>query len=133
MDLKVRKILLADDDENILDSLTLWVEAIKNLKGSLILTTMTAEKTEEIIMKELPELVFLDLGLGNGISGLDILKKVKPIVKDQCKIFVFSGYTEHTAECLKSGATGFIRKGTRFNEFVKIIENEFLKQDNKGS
>jgi DNA-binding NtrC family response regulator len=110
MDLVIKKVLLADDDENIIDSLTLWVEAIAILKGALILTAMTAEKTEETIIKELPELVFLDLGLGNGISGLDILKRVKPIVGDKCQIFVFSGYKEYAEECLKNGASGFIKK-----------------------
>ena len=125
--MSIKKILIADDDETTIDSLILWIESIKDFKDAQILTSMDPEQTEAAILKEMPELVFLDLGLGNGISGLEVLKKVKPVVQDKCNIIIFSGYTDYTEDCIKYGASGFIKKGTRFNEFVKIIENSFLK------
>jgi DNA-binding NarL/FixJ family response regulator len=125
VDLNIKKILIADDEETAIDVLTLWVQSQPCFKETLLVTAMTAEETEKMIINERPELIFLDLGLGEGITGLDILKRVKPIVKDQCRIFINSCYTEHADECLKNGASGFIRKGTKFNEIKDMIQKEF--------
>ena len=58
--MSIKKILIADDDETTIDSLILWIESIKDFKDAQILTSMDPEQTEAAILKEMPELVFLD-------------------------------------------------------------------------
>jgi DNA-binding NtrC family response regulator len=125
MNSKIKKILIADDDDGIIDTLSLWIESKAMFKGVVIRIAKTAEDAKALILNEAPELIFLDLGLGNGLSGLQLLKDLKLDQEKRSKVFVFSGYTEYEAECLTYGATAFIKKGTKLKVIEGIIQNNF--------
>jgi len=73
------------------------------------------------LLSEQPDFTLLDLGLGDGTDGLDLLKKLKGKLPAKSKIFVFSGYTEHKQQCLDEGADEFISKRVTMKELTEIL------------
>lgn len=68
----VNKILIVDDDESILNSLSFVLED----KGYSVETLIKGEDIYKTIEKNKPSLIFLDV-LMSGIDGREICKKLK--------------------------------------------------------
>lgn len=71
----MKKILIVDDEPNILMLMEQILEELED-KGVLILTASDGKKALEIIKKEEPDLVFLDIMMPH-ISGLEVCETVK--------------------------------------------------------
>lgn len=125
MSFEGKKILIAEDNEGMLEIIRAWLEHVEYYRGAKILVARTAEEAEAYLLEEEPEMTILDIGLGNGFPGIDIIRKVQGELPARCKIFVFSGYPEYAQECLDAGAVAFIKKGTRFHEMHDIIQKHF--------
>lgn len=121
----IKRILIADDDDGIVDMLKLWFDTNAMFAGVAVSVVKSPQEAKMRILEETPDMVFLDLGLGNGVSGLDLLKELKSIFNVPARIFVFSGYNEYEKECLNLGAAAFIKKGTRLKDIERIIRESF--------
>ncbi|GAB6073012.1 nitrogen fixation sigma-54 dependent transcriptional regulator GnfM [Venenivibrio stagnispumantis] len=80
----------------------------------------------EIIKKEKPDFIFLDIGLKDS-NGLDILKQIT-ILEESPYVIIISGHTEYKylIEAMKLGAYDYITKPFDIERIKKVIEE--LKQ-----
>jgi two-component system LytT family response regulator len=71
----------------------------------------------EIIQKEKPQLIFLDINLGNEI-GFEILKHTNP---DNFEIIVTTAHSEHALQAIKCSVADFLLKPYNFEDLRTAI------------
>jgi two-component system, OmpR family, alkaline phosphatase synthesis response regulator PhoP len=74
--MKQKKVLIADDEPNILILMEQVLEQLEEEYGVELITVKNGGEALEIIKKKHPELVFLDVMMP-GMSGLDVCNIVK--------------------------------------------------------
>jgi len=104
--LEIKKILIVDDDQQILALLKDFVE----MNDCVADTESSAEKALALIHKNQYNLVLLDIKLPDG-NGLDILKHILKLSPELPVIIITGGNDiEIAEECLKVGAADYITK-----------------------
>ncbi|MEA5509129.1 response regulator [Crocosphaera sp. UHCC 0190] len=76
----MKKVLIADDEPNILILMEQILEELEEENEILILTARNGTEALEIIQKEQPDLVFLDVMMPQ-MSGLEVCEQVKQTLK----------------------------------------------------
>ena len=117
------RILIVDDEKNIVRSLT----GILSDEGYEISTTSDGVEALEIIQKDPPDLVLLDIWLP-GMDGIEVLKTLKTY-NSGVEVLIMSGHgTIDTAvKATKLGAQDFIEKPfslDRITESIKTVLQE---------
>ncbi|MCM8787614.1 MAG: response regulator [Candidatus Omnitrophica bacterium] len=112
------KILIIDDDLGIRE---LLYKALSK-RGFVVVTIPYLEQAEEIIFKELFDLIICDFKLMNG-SGINFLKKVRQY-NQTIPVVIFSGVVTEELEkdAKKFGANYVFSKGIDIFQFVNEIE-----------
>jgi two-component system catabolic regulation response regulator CreB len=116
-----KKILIAEDDQRIVSSYKLLFRFQKNLADFNLFWAETAAQAQALFLQEKPALTLLDLGLGDGIPGYDVLKQLQGQVPDSCRIVVLSGYSEYEDMCLAAGAAAFLKKPLTKDQFLATV------------
>lgn len=120
-----KKILIVEDDEFLrsLNAKRLETEGFK------VVVAVDGQNAIDLIPKELPHLIFLDLLLP-GIDGFEVLKKIKadPTTKD-IPVVVFSnlGQKEDIEKARGLGAIDFLVKANFTLDDVVTKIKEILK------
>jgi len=127
--LKQNKLLVVDDEHLIRWSLE------QNLKkqGYEVVTAGTGEEALRLVREEQPDLVLLDIQLP-GISGIDVLEKIKDIDDDIVVIMVTANSgLENAVNAMRLGAFDYISKPFNLDEISivvkKALETSDLKQE----
>ena len=109
------KVLVVDDDAAVRSSLKRLIDR----EGYRTILSSTGETGLDVVNKENPEIVYLDLRLP-GMDGLKTLKKLKEISPDII-VFLISAYGtfKDVVEAIKEGAFDFIPKPYN-NDEIKI-------------
>ena len=116
---KKSKILVVDDDREILHI----IQSSFAQEECEILTAMSAEKAFEVIEKQNPQLVFLDIHLP-GIDGIEALKWIKQMNENIIVIMVTAfGDDKNALRCMKLGAAAYVSKPFDINYIVMLIQN----------
>ena len=106
-----RKILIIDDDLNIIKLLSLFLER----NGSEVLSEQNAEKGLAVIRKHNFDLILLDIMLPD-VNGLDVLKRIKKMVPNIPVIMITGGNDlEIAKKSLSEGAVDYITKPFDFD------------------
>lgn len=118
-------LLIIEDDETIALSLRVFFEN----KGYEIVHALTGEEGIKIALKELPDIVILDLRLPD-IYGIKILKELK---KDypEISVIVMTGYgeIEEAVRAMQIGAEYYFQKPIDMDELSIIVEKSLkIKQ-----
>lgn len=111
------KILVVDDEHLIRWSLE------QNLKkqGYEVLTAGSGEDALRIVREEQPELVLLDIQLP-GISGLEVLEKIKDIDEEIIVVMVTAhGGLETAVTAMRIGAYDYLNKPFNLDEMSIVI------------
>ncbi len=120
------KILAVDDEPGICDILKKTFGPI----GFTVLTTTNGQDALELVKKEKPKIVFLDIRM-LGMSGLEVLKEIKKIDKTTKVIMVTVMDDENTRnEAKKLGADEFITKPFMSDYLEEVVAkqiNELIK------
>ena len=119
------KILVVDDEHLIRWSLE------QNLKkqGYEVLTAGSGEDALRIIREDPPELVLLDIQLP-GISGLEVLEKIKEIDEDIIVIMVTAhGGLETAVTAMRIGAYDYLNKPFNLDEMAIVIRKALETSD----
>jgi PAS domain S-box-containing protein len=122
------KILFIDDDRELLEFANLFLGA----SGWNVLTASDGEEGWQIIRKEKPHIIFLDISMPI-ISGIELCQKIKndPEFK---KIHVYMLTARTTEEdhiaAIKAGADGFIKKPFDSDMLIQIIQGIATKEGN---
>ncbi len=119
------KILVVDDEHLIRWSLE------QNLKkqGYEVLTAGSGEDALRIVREEQPELVLLDIQLP-GISGLEVLEKIKDIDEETIVIMVTAhGGLETAVTAMRIGAYDYLNKPFNLDEMSIVIRKALETSD----
>lgn len=114
-----KKIIVADDDKDIVAVLTMMLEDA----GYEVRSTANG-KTVQTVRDYLPNLVLLDIWMV-GVDGRDICKNLKnqPLTK-HIPIIMISATRDLAESAKKAGAEDFIAKPFEMDELLKKVENQ---------
>ncbi|GAB4142526.1 MAG: sigma-54 dependent transcriptional regulator [Ignavibacteriales bacterium] len=116
-------LLLVDNDKEFLADITLLLQNKYNC-----LTTNDEESAIKLLRKFSPDVILLDLMLDDGVSGLDVLKKIKD-EDDSIPVIMMTDYgsVETAVEAIKIGAFDYISKTPNLSE-LNLLINKSLQQ-----
>jgi len=111
-------LLLIDDEEGI----TLALKTLFEKKGYDFMNSYTGKGGLETALKELPDIVLLDLHLPD-LYGMTILKELKAVHPDLV-VIVMTGFGEiqEAVEAVKIGAEHYFQKPVDLDELSIIVE-----------
>lgn len=125
------RILLIDDEESI----TLALKSLFERKGFDFLNSFSGKEGLKLALKELPDLVLLDLNLPD-LHGLEILKEIKS-ARPEIAVIMITGYGEikEAVEAMKLGAEHYLTKPVDLDELSLIIDKQvsFLQLSKESS
>ena len=115
----MKKILVADDDPAILESVKMMLE----LEGYDVLTT-TDGKTVYKVEDEVPDLLLLDIWMA-GYDGRDICKYIKknPSTRD-IPVIMISASRDVKHSAVESGADDFIAKPFEMDVLLEAVAEQ---------
>jgi DNA-binding NtrC family response regulator len=125
-------ILVVDDEHLIRRSIE------QNLKkqGYDVTTAENGEDSLKLVREEQPDLILLDIQMP-GLSGLEVLEKVKEIDEEIVVIMVTAqGGLETAINAMRLGAYDYINKPFNFDEMAivirKALESSYLRREVAG-
>ena len=114
----MKKILVVDDDESILDAVSLVLED----EGYRVETIQKGQETYEKVIAFKPDLILLDV-LMSGSDGRDICRKLKHNSETKhIPIIMISAHPTAKEGALECGAEEFLAKPFNTDELLKKIE-----------
>ena len=125
----IKKILIVDDREENRIVLQNFFSFFGKREDILVFTAETSDEAYSIVLKEKPNLIFLDLQIETRTSGIEIARKIRENLPDQnITIWAITAQTikdyndTETLEekCLKAGCNKYITKP--FDQKKLIIE-----------
>lgn len=127
----LKKVLIIDDENNILQSL----KGVLEDEGLQVQTAQTGSEGIHQYKKFKPDIVILDIWLGSD-DGLTVLEKIKRLCPDQTVIMMSGHGTVETAvKSIKLGAFDFLEKPLHFDKLLVMLEHALelkdLKSENK--
>jgi len=116
------KILTVDDQMGI-DSFFYEFFSVRNYE---VLNAMSGGEAIEIVKKERPRIVLLDINM-RGMNGIEALKKIKEIDKDIVVIMVTGVKDDDVInEALSAGADDYITKPLSLEYLDKVVLLKFI-------
>ena len=114
----IKKILVVDDDEGIVDALSLMLEEY----GYEVSATLRGEETYQKVNRFNPDLILLDI-LMSGADGIIICQKLKSDAKTKSiPIVMISAHPSAKRHALRVGADGFLAKPFETDELIDLAE-----------
>jgi len=122
-----RRILLIDDEQNILESL----RGVLEDEHFIVETAHSGAEGLLKLRKFQPEMVLLDIWMP-GDDGLQVLEKIKKVLPEQLVIMMSGHGTVETAvKAIKLGAFDFIEKPIHFDKLLLMLAHAFEMQSLK--
>lgn len=118
MDEKQTKVLLIDDETDFTQSMSFWLKS----KGYNVYSANNGEEGLELIKKENPNIVFMDLNMPV-MDGVQTLKRIREFNKD-LPVVMISAYVDdkRILEARAYGFSGVFYKGKDFEEGMVLLE-----------
>lgn len=116
------KVFIADDEPYILDGLKLlidWEAMGLEIAGS----AEDGESAYEEIKRLKPDIVITDIRMP-GLSGLELVKKCKDVLREAPEFLMLTGYgdLEYIKKAMRFGARGYLMKPINTEELNKHLE-----------
>ena len=119
---KIKKIMIADDDPAILDSVGILLE----FEGYDVTRTLNGQAVLGI-ENDLPDLLLLDIWM-SGMDGRDICKTLRQNERTKAlPIVMISASKDIGRSALEAGADDFLAKPFDMNDLLGKIEKNTLK------
>lgn len=113
------KVLVVDDEPNILNTMQLGLES----KGYQVVTAISGEDALEQYRVEKPDVVLLDLKL-TGMDGMEVLRHIKnDDERTQVIMMTAYGSVKNAVNAMKIGAYDYITKPSSLDEVHLILRN----------
>ena len=118
INLMTNRILVVDDDPDILDALKVMLED----EGYTVETANNGHILQLLEGTNLPSLIILDVLL-SGMDGRDLAEQLrkKPDTKD-IPIVMISANPGAAHDCVQRGANAFLAKPFEINDLLKMID-----------
>ena len=117
MGIQKKTVLVADDNDGIVASLTMVLE----FSGYAVTSIMNGEDVKKI-KAPFPHLILLDIWMA-GVNGLDVCRYLK--AKHDTKhipIVMISAYPGASVTALEAGANGFVEKPYTMQDILASVE-----------
>lgn len=131
---KVPKVLIVDDDKEIIDITTLKLKKY-NFQVS---STQDPDAVLDILKKEDPDVILLDVKMPTA-SGFDVAHQIEENAdKDHGKVIFFTSLGDENPDVIENnrrfsrecGAADYLKKGTDLDKIANIIEEIAEKRHN---
>jgi CheY-like chemotaxis protein len=118
MDEKQVKVVLIDDEADFTTSMSFWLKS----KGYNVFSANSGQEGIELIKKENPNIVFMDLNMPV-MDGAETLKHIREFNKD-LPVVMISAYVDdkRIIEARAYGFSGVFFKGKDFEEGLVLLE-----------
>ncbi|MDQ0857490.1 response regulator transcription factor [Bacillus sp. V2I10] len=113
----MKKILLVDDEELMLDLLALYLAPA----GYLCIKSSSGQHAIDIVQKEEPDLMILDLMMPE-MNGFEVCKEIRSFSDIPIIMVTASGQKEDIVKGLQTGADDYITKPFNETELLARIE-----------
>jgi DNA-binding NtrC family response regulator len=122
---KIPNILVVDDEKEVLEEVRFFLKRVIECDVDI---AKSGEDAFGLIKKNNYDLIFLDIKMP-GMSGLDLIKRVKP-VKPLPDIVIITGYADGdiATRCQEAGAIGYIPKPIYLDNFKKTVKEILTKK-----
>lgn len=113
------RVLLVDDEEDFRQLMVFWLE----LKGYTAITASDGKAAVEMVKKEKPDIMLLDIRMPL-MDGRDTLKKIRRFNKN-LPVILISAYVNdpRTKDILSYGISGVFYKAKDFNLVLPLLES----------
>ena len=113
-----RKILIVDDDKDIVSIVTTMIED----RGWDILAAYGGAAALELVSTDLPDVILLDIMMPE-MNGIEVLKKIRKIDTNARIIMITAfGDVESYLDSMELGAYEYINKPFETKELLQMIE-----------
>lgn len=117
-------ILVADDDESILNVLSRFLKSA----GYTVISAENGETALRLAREKKPDIMLLDISMP-GKSGVEVLRELAPELPDTGFIMITGNEDEELAKsCLDIGAADYIAKPINLEALEKVIQARLLLQ-----
>lgn len=122
------KVLIVEDDPMVMEINSKFLEKIDGFKLQACANSL--EKAKEILLKDTPDLVLLDVFFPQG-KGIDLLKWIRA-ENIKCDVILITAdrNTETVEEAFRYGAVDYLVKPFMFNRFKEAL---LLYKDRKNN
>jgi DNA-binding NtrC family response regulator len=129
--MRIRNILLIDDNKNELTSFT---QALQNLNASSVYDCIYANSARQglrILECIIPHTVFIDMNMprANGLDCLEMIKKRLPGIKARIILYSKTINDVIVKTALEMGAADFIKKPKDIPELEQLLQGLLLSRD----
>ena len=112
-----KKILIIDDDEGILDAISMVLE----YKGYTVDTSKNGNSILDL-KEDMPDLVLLDIWM-SGVDGRNVCRQLKQHPQTRAiPVIMISASKDIERSAIESGADSFLAKPFEMRELLKKIE-----------
>lgn len=122
---KLRRVLLIEDDQEIIDSISLAFE--KDWPEAELIATRMGEEGVELVETGDIDIIILDLGLPD-IDGFDVLKQIRLFSSVPIVIVTVRGEESDITKGLLLGADDYVTKPFRKKELLARMQVQLRKQ-----
>jgi two-component system, NtrC family, response regulator AtoC len=117
-------ILVVDDDADIREILT---DCLASL-GSIVSTASSGQQCLNLVDREDPDLVLLDIELPD-TNGIELLKKIRRTGNDSTIIMITAyGTVDRAVQAMKEGAFDFITKPFELDHLAVVVEKALERE-----
>jgi len=115
------KILIADDDNEMLETLSSMLEA----EGYQVIKAENGQEAVELARKELPALIMLDIHMPvmDGLRACKAIKDDKVTHGSQVVMLTVEGSINEIQQAISYGAKTYITKPSSKAEILKVVKS----------
>jgi len=122
------KFLVVDDEPGVVDQ----VRELLELRKYAVVTATSGEKALELVKKDKPNIVILDIRMP-GITGIDVLKEIKKNYP-KIRVIMLTGVEDESTKnmAMALGASGYLTKPYSYSELLEMsrkLINEICQEE----
>ena len=111
--------VIIDDQPECIETLEKDLNTFDGLRVAA--TASTADSAWKAIIKQQPDLLFLDVELADE-SGLELLNDIRPAIHKDMHVVFYSAFDKYMLDALRASAFDFLLKPYQYEELAAIIE-----------
>ncbi|MDD5291996.1 MAG: response regulator [Candidatus Omnitrophica bacterium] len=121
------KLLIVDDEVDVRE----FAKNFFQRRKIEVIVSSSGEEALDLLVKEKPDLVLLDVRLG-GMDGIEVLQKMRQMQNNTQVIMVTGVDEKETSDKAKElGVTDYIHKPLKLDELEEVVLKRLLKTGNK--